>query len=85
MNPQRLFKRIRSGGLHNVGFGDVQRLVAALGFELERVSGSHHIYGHPNLAEKLNLQSIGGRAKPYQLRQLLRLIDEYDLRVEREE
>jgi hypothetical protein len=27
----------------------------------------------------LNLQSVGGRAKPYQVRQLLRLVERYNL------
>jgi predicted RNA binding protein YcfA (HicA-like mRNA interferase family) len=28
----------------NVRFADAQRLAEALGFELDRVRGSHHIY-----------------------------------------
>jgi hypothetical protein len=31
---------------------------------------------------QLNLQPIGGQAKPYQVRQLLKLVEEYDLRIE---
>jgi predicted RNA binding protein YcfA (HicA-like mRNA interferase family) len=30
-------------------------LTEALGFHLDRVSGSHHIFTHPDLAEILNL------------------------------
>jgi hypothetical protein len=53
-----------------------------LGFELRRVSGSHHIYGHPDVEELLNLQEVRGQAKPYQVRQLLRLVERYGLRLE---
>jgi predicted RNA binding protein YcfA (HicA-like mRNA interferase family) len=52
-----------------------------LGFELRRVSGSHHVFAHPDITELLNLQSVSGQAKPYQLRQLMRLVERYDLRL----
>ncbi len=32
--------------------------------------------------ELVNLQDVHGQAKPYQLRQLLRLIERYDLQLE---
>jgi len=46
-------------------------LLRAFGFHLSRVSGSHHIYAHPGVQELLNLQEVGGKAKPYQVKQLL--------------
>jgi hypothetical protein len=48
---------------------------------LLRVSGSHHIYGRRGLAEQINLQEVGGKAKPYQIRQFLRLVERYNLRL----
>ena len=39
--------------------------------------GSHHIFVHPEVPEPLNLQDIRGQAKPYQIRQLLRLVERY--------
>jgi predicted RNA binding protein YcfA (HicA-like mRNA interferase family) len=59
--------------------------VAALGFDELRARGSHHVYGRPGIAEQLNLQERGGQAKPYQLRQLLALIRQYDLRIEEDQ
>lgn len=83
MNPQKLLKRIGRGQVHNVRFSDFTRLVEALGFVLRRTEGSHSIYKHPDLAEKLNLQPLrGGDVKPYQVRQLLRLIEQYSLSLE---
>jgi hypothetical protein len=29
-----------------------------------------------------NLQELGGQAKPYQIRQFLKLVEKYDLRLE---
>lgn len=62
-------------------FGEMQRLVAAFGFQLLRISGSHHIYGRPGLGEQINLQDVGGKAKPYQVRQFLKLVERHDLRM----
>jgi predicted RNA binding protein YcfA (HicA-like mRNA interferase family) len=64
-----------------VAFSDARRLLDGLGFKLRRVSGSHHVFAHPDIAELLNLQSVRGQAKPYQLRQLMRLVESYDLRL----
>jgi predicted RNA binding protein YcfA (HicA-like mRNA interferase family) len=53
--------------VQNVAFADLRRLVETLGFRLLRTSGSHHIFGHPELIELINLQDVAGEAKPYQV------------------
>lgn len=63
----------------NVRFRDLQRLLEACGFELDRVTGSHHTYVHPKSPANLSLQDVGGDAKPYQVRQFLRLAERYAL------
>ena len=67
----------------NVRFDDLVRLVLALGFEFVRQSGSHAIYQHPaHPAELLNLQEAkDGNAKPYQVDQVLAVIDRCQLEV----
>jgi predicted RNA binding protein YcfA (HicA-like mRNA interferase family) len=82
MRPQKLLRRLLAGHYTNVRFRDLQRLVEACGFELDRVAGSHHIYAHPDIAVNLNLQKVGGQAKTYQVRQFLRLLERYDLTPE---
>jgi predicted RNA binding protein YcfA (HicA-like mRNA interferase family) len=82
MGPRKLLERLRRGGLTNVRFRDMRRLVEALGFELQQTSGSHHIFAHPNVPELLNLQEVAREAKPYQIRQLLRLVEQYSLTLE---
>jgi len=59
-------------------------MVEGFGFRLARVSGSHHIFVHPAIPELVNLQEVKGEAKPYQIRQFLRLIERYNLRLEDE-
>lgn len=48
------------------------------------MNGSHHVYAHPGVPELINLQEVGGQAKPYQVRQLLKLVERYDLTLEEE-
>ena len=66
-------------GPQNLRFRDLIRLVEELGFRLVRVSGSHHIFTHPAIRELVNLQDVAGKAKPYQVRQVLKLVDRYNL------
>ena len=84
MGPGRLLDRISRGDVSNVRFRDACRLIEAMGFELRRTSGSHHVFVHPRVREILSLQDVDGQAKPYQMRQLLRLIVRYGLTVERD-
>jgi predicted RNA binding protein YcfA (HicA-like mRNA interferase family) len=59
----------------------MRRLLEALGFRLARVSASHHIFTHPGMRELVNLQEVDGKCKPYQLKQVLKLIDRNNLRL----
>jgi predicted RNA binding protein YcfA (HicA-like mRNA interferase family) len=63
----------------NVRFADLRKVVEAFGYRLDRTKGSHHIYEHPDATRPLNLQSCGGEAKPYQIRQFLRDVEEFHL------
>ena len=69
----------------NVRFEDLCRLVEGFGFSLDRVSGSHHIYIHPDVDELVNLQEVGGEAKPYPVRQFLKLVERHNLTLEADE
>ncbi len=84
MNRRRLLKRLSEGALRNVAFGDMINLVEGFGFKPARVTGSHHIFTHPTIQELVNLQEVKGEAKPYQIRQFLRLVERYNLKLEDE-
>jgi HicA toxin of bacterial toxin-antitoxin, len=81
MDERKLLMRLARGAVTNVAFADLCSLAEGLGFELRRVSGSHHVFAHPDIPQLINLQSLRGQAKPYQVRQLLRLVERYDLRL----
>jgi predicted RNA binding protein YcfA (HicA-like mRNA interferase family) len=83
MRSDRLLARLKAGHFANVRFTDALRLAAEFGFEVSRMSGSHRIISHPEIRELLNLQEHHGKAKPYQLRQLVNLIERYHLKPRR--
>lgn len=82
-NAGALYARVRAHP-QNVHFDDAVRLARTAGFEEVRTSGSHHIFRHEHHRELiLNLQERGGEAKPYQVRQLVRLIEDHGLLEDR--
>ena len=82
MNRRRLLQKLASGSFNNVSFADARNLVEGFGFKLARTSGSHHIFIHQDIPQQINIQNSGGQAKPYQLRQLVRLIEMYNMILE---
>ncbi len=81
MNKKRLLQKILMGS-QNIRFNDLINLIEALGFVLDRVNGSHHIFKHPEVQELVNLQDVRGEAKPYQVRQVVELIETYGLTLD---
>jgi len=77
VNYSRNFSQVK-----NISFNDLVRLAEAFGFTLDRINGSHHIYIHEEIPARLNLQNVGGKAKSYQVRQFLKLIEKYNLTLE---
>ena len=84
MKRRKLLQRLSEGQLKNVAFGDMMNMVEGFGFRLDRISGSHRIFIHPAVQEVVNLQEVKGEAKPYQIRQFLRIVERYNLRLEDE-
>ena len=84
MNPRKLLKKALSSPA-NLRFEEACALARAFGFRLSRVSGSHHIFAHQNVRELVNLQEVEGKAEPYQVKQLLALVERYNLSLGGEE
>lgn len=80
MNKVKLLRKAIEGS-RNIRFADMLVLAKAFGFRVARVSGSHHILIHPGIPELVNLQEVGGKTKPYQVRQFLKLVENHDLRL----
>ena len=82
MNSRRLLRRLSQGAVHNVAFDDLIGLLKGLGFRIVRTTGRHHILSRPGVPEMINIQPLRGEAKPYQIRQVLRLVERYNLQLE---
>jgi len=80
---QKLIQKLLSSS-KNIRFSEAQTAIEAFGFQLTRISGSHHIYTHPDVPELINLQNVGGKAKPYQIKQFLEIVERYNLQLEDE-
>jgi predicted RNA binding protein YcfA (HicA-like mRNA interferase family) len=81
---QKLLAVVRNNP-RGVRFSDLCRLVQSLGFVLDRVQGSHHVYVHPGRPDLaiVNLQEgKNGQAKVYQVEQVLNLVDAHELEVQ---
>jgi hypothetical protein len=73
-----LLRVLRGKSDANVAFGELCGLLRQLGFE-ERVRSSHHIFTQEGIAEILNLQPKGDKAKAYQVKQVRDVILKYRL------
>jgi len=81
MKKRKLLQKLLSGS-KNIRFSEAVASAEMFGFRLDRIKGSHHIFVHPNTSELVNLQNIKGKAKPYQVKQLLELVERYNLQME---
>ena len=67
----------------NFRFDDLCALAEDVGFKKRRGSGTGHlVFKHPDikgLEALMDFQEVDGKAKPYQVRQLLKVIDEHKL------
>ena len=54
---------LRGGSDQNVAFDDLIFLLENLGFE-KRIKGSHHVFSKDGIAEIINIQPSGSKAKP---------------------
>jgi predicted RNA binding protein YcfA (HicA-like mRNA interferase family) len=80
MKKRKLLQKALSSP-QNLRFRDMVALVEAFGFRLSRVEGSHHIFVHPEVQELINIQDVNGQAKPYQVRQFLKLVERYNIEL----
>ena len=62
-------------------FSDFESLLLALGFRMDRQSGSHRIYSHPRLVRPFPVQPAGRDAKRYQVRELRDIIVRHRLQI----
>ena len=69
---------LRGTSDNNIAFVELRHALEVLGFEV-RVKGDHFIYTRQGIAEIVNLQPLGNKAKPYQVKQVRMIILNYKL------
>ena len=74
MKKEKRHEKIKNNPA-DVRFEEAIQWLKDWGFVLERVKGSHYILRQPETRAKLNMQKDkSGKAKPYQIRQALKVI-----------
>ncbi len=59
-------------------FADLRAVLDRLGFQC-RIKGDHFIYTRDGVEEIINIQPVGNKAKPYQVKQIRNIILKYQL------
>ena len=62
----------------NILFTDLRLVLDRLGFQC-RIRGDHFIYTKDGVEEIINIQPVGNKAKPYQVKQIRNIILRYQL------
>ena len=83
MNTRKLLAKLLVNQ-KNVKFTDLVKLLSCFDFTLDRVNGSHHIFVHKSISEIINIQNVKGEAKPYQVKQFLKIVEKNNLEFKEE-
>jgi predicted RNA binding protein YcfA (HicA-like mRNA interferase family) len=78
----KLYQALLTSSSRQITFREFEKLLAAFGFELDRIAGSHRIYVHPAIFRPFPVQPDGKDAKRYQVRELLELVELYGLHIQ---
>lgn len=76
---EKLLLSVLSGSQdNNIKFSDLQKILLTNGFKC-RIKGDHFIYYRDDIPEIINIQPVGNKAKPYQVKQVRNIIIKYGL------
>ncbi|MCG7849175.1 MAG: type II toxin-antitoxin system HicA family toxin [ANME-2 cluster archaeon] len=81
MDKNQLFENLKKNP-KNIRFEKLCKTAEELGFIFRGGKGSHRIYIRAGINEMLNFQNVGGKAKPYQVKQFIKIIEKYNLMEE---
>lgn len=78
MSGEEIYQKLKKNP-KNVRFEELCRAAELFGFEFRGGSGSHRVFVREGVREILNFQEVKGKAKPYQVRQFIKIIEKYNL------
>ncbi len=67
---------------NDLRFSELSALVVRMGYRLARTRGSHHHYRKPACPIITLQRTRDGKAKPYQVRQVLAILDHYGFELD---
>jgi predicted RNA binding protein YcfA (HicA-like mRNA interferase family) len=71
---EKLRDKLRSNP-RGIRFSELETVLRDAGFLLDRVTGSHYIYQHPDGRQVNLVWRAAGNVKTYQVRQVLEVLD----------
>lgn len=77
-NRRELYRKLKEKPT-NVRFEELCKTAKLFGFKFKGGKGSHRIFARQGIKELLNFQNVGGKVKPYQVRQFIKVIEKYNL------
>lgn len=81
---RKLLERILSGRSDaNIPFEQTRTLLKSLGFT-EDIEGDHFIYRKEGIPGRINMQPLRAKVKPYQVRQIRKVLVDYGLGEQRQ-
>ena len=81
MNKTKLLGELKKNP-RNVSFKRLCNIAIAFGFRYRGGKGSHSIYVRDGVNELMNFQNVHGKAKPYQVKQFIKIVEKYNLTKE---
>ena len=78
MDLNKVLERMKNNP-KNVDFIKFIGIALRIGFEHRKGKGSHQVLYKDGVKEILTIQNVGGRIKPYQVRQFLKLVEKYNM------
>lgn len=81
MKWEKFYKKIKNNQ-KNVNYGEVVSFLEWLGFDSKQRGTSHRTFKKLNLEELINIQEKKGEVKPYQIKQVIKIVEKYGLMEE---
>ena len=78
MKRTEIYQELRNNP-KNVRYEKICRVVRLFGFIFARQKGSHRIYKKQGVKELLDFQNVQGKVKSYQVKQFLKVVEDYKL------
>ena len=78
MDKREIYQKLKRNPA-DVRFEEICKTAELFGFRFRGGKGSHRIFARAGVREMLNFQEVKGKAKPYQVKQFIRVIEKYNL------